>query len=381
MTPTFVRNPAVIALAALGTLLLMAWVVTLRLGGTEMPVSPLGGEPRFGTPAELSRSMGDDSALPVLAGAMPPFSGIAEWLGSEPRTAESLRGTVTLVDFWTYSCVNCIRTFPYVTAWHEKYKDAGFTVIGVHTPEFAFEKDARNVRDAIRRHGITYPVALDNDYRTWNAYANRYWPAHYLFDAEGRLRYVHFGEGKYDETEAAIRALLAEAGHGAGGPMVEGPAMPAFEKIGTRETYLGYDREEYFGSPEKVRRDAVATYSAPANPVLNRVYLSGSWRIEAERAVLSAAGGGIAYRYSASAANLVMGAPGGAVTAEVTLDGAPVPAALRGADVVERGGKTYVDVSAHRLYGLIDAKGGYAARTLRINFGGAGVEAYAFTFG
>lgn len=380
-----VHSAFLIGLASLAGLLLLSWIVTLRLGDIDMPMGELANMNRpFGTPADLTRYVMDgveEGALPVLAPAMPEFVDISSWLDAEPRTAASLKGTVTLIDFWTYSCINCIRTLPYVTAWHERYKDQGFTVIGVHTPEFAFEKEEKNVRDAIARHKITYPVALDNGYGTWNNYSNRYWPAHYLFDAEGRLRYVHFGEGKYDETEANIRSLIEEAGRQAEGPMVDAAPAPDFSKIGTHETYLGYDREEYLGSPERMLRDASQKYSAPASPRENVFYLVGTWRVESERAVLESAAGGITYRYRAAAANLVMGGTEGMVTAEVTLDGAPVSQALRGADVVERDGKTYVDVSGQRLYNLIDAKGEYSARTLRIEFLKSGVEAYAFTFG
>ena len=385
------KNRYLIAVSVAAALVMMAWIVNLRLGDTPMPFrEAVNMNAAFGTPADLSRrtfgsrsgeDQGSAGSLPVLAESMPEFIGIKSWLNSAPLTPADLKGKVVLIDFWTYSCINCIRTLPYVTSWHEKYKDKGFTVIGVHTPEFAFEKIENNVRDAIKRYAVTYPVPLDNDYGTWNSYGNRYWPAHYLFDAEGRLRYTHFGEGKYDETERNIRSLLEEAGTKTAMPVTDLPSSVDFGKVGTHETYLGYGREEYFGGPERVLRDLPRTYSAPAEPELNVFYLSGSWTIEAERAVLDGATGAIIYRYRASNANLVMGAAQGRIRAEVTLDGVPVPAGMRGADLVEKDGKTYVEVMDERLYDLIDARGDYGTRLLRIEFLDAGAQVYAFTFG
>lgn len=384
-----VKKSFIIGAAAAAGLVIMAAIVNQRLGGVDMPLKGLENmnASSFGTPEQLTKRVmeaeggANAEVLPVLAGSMPEFTGIKTWLNSPPLTTADLKGKVVLVDFWTYSCINCIRTLPYVTSWQEKYKDKGFTVIGVHTPEFAFEKIESNVRDAIERHHITYPVPMDNDYGTWNAYRNQYWPAHYLFDGKGRLRDVHFGEGDYEKTEHAIQLLLEEQGAKADEAVTEVPTTTDFSQIGTPETYLGYGRAEYFGSPEAVKKDAPQTYSSPAVPQDGLFYLFGTWTIEEERAVLDAASGGIAYRYQASNANLVMGSAKGTVSAEVTLDGAPVPAAMRGADIVERDGKTYVEVSTERLYSLIDARGDYSKRTLRIRFLDAGIEAYAFTFG
>jgi hypothetical protein len=271
---------------------------------------------------------------------------------------------------------------PYVTSWHEKYKDKGFTVIGVHTPEFDFEKKESNVKDAIKRFGITYPVPLDNDYATWNAYSNRYWPAEYLFDAQGRLRYTHFGEGNYDVTEKNIQALLEEAGAGDGMAMTEVPTNVDFDKVGTPETYIGYARQELLGSPEKVLHDRPQTYSLAAKPALNTFYLSGKWIIGSEHALLDSDMGSIVYRYSASNANLVMGSDtDGEVMAEVFLDGEPVSQGFRGADLYEENGKTYARIQDERLYSLIDGRGSYGEHLLEIRFLDAGVQAYAFTFG
>jgi thiol-disulfide isomerase/thioredoxin len=362
-------------LLAVLALLAAAWVVRTRTAGQLNPASPF---------ATGSSAPSGSSGLPVLSQSMPEFAGISAWINSDPLTAASLKGKVVLVDFWTYSCINCIRTLPYVTSWQGKYKDKGFTVIGVHTPEFAFEKEEANVREAVKRFNITYPVALDNDHGTWNAYGNEYWPAEYLFDAQGRLRHTSFGEGEYDKTEMAIQALLKEAGQDAAMPITQGSSTLDFSKIGSPESYLGYVRLQDFGSPEPIVRDAPGTYSIPKNPDLSRVYYGGSWTVESERA-LPGAGAKLVYRYSANDANLVMGnesADGQALRVEATLDGAPIPEALRGADIqVDASGKTYLLVKDQRLYQLTDAKGKYGEHLLQLEFGVPGVAGYAFTFG
>jgi thiol-disulfide isomerase/thioredoxin len=380
-----------VGVVAIAALLLMAYVVDTRLGGAESKLGGLSRVGTFGASADLSKlsagkspsavTTGNKEALPVLADAMPQFTGITSWLNSDALTPESLKGKVVLIDFWTYSCINCIRTLPYVTSWYEKYKDKGFVVVGVHTPEFAFEKDEKNVRDALKRHGINYPVALDNGYGTWNGYSNQYWPAHYLFDANGKLRETHFGEGAYDETEHDIQLLLAEAGKNADMPLTQVPTSADFSKIGSPETYIGYARQQYFASPERVAKDADRAYTVPAPLRPNMFALDGTWNIQSEKGVLSKPGGAIVYTFNASNANLVMGGGGKTVRAEVTLDGQPVQSGMRGGDLVVDGGKTYVDVSGQRLYSLIDSKGEYGTHILRIEFQGAGVECYAYTFG
>lgn len=386
--PNPVKNGFLIGAAALAALVIMAWIVSLRIGDVQMPMPAAANiNAAFGTPSDLSKialgAAGEGAAapLPVLAASMPQFSGIADWLNSQPLTPDGLKGKVVLVDFWTYSCINCIRTLPYVISWYDKYKDKGLVIVGVHTPEFAFEKVETNVRAAMAQHAITYPVALDNDYGTWNAYSNQYWPAEYLFDAQGRLRHTHFGEGQYDETERDIQLLLDEAGASADVPVTDVRSTTDFGKIGSPETYIGYGRAEAFASPETLVQDGPQTYSAAAAPKRNAFYLVGTWTVEAERAMLDKAPGEIVYRFDASNANLVMGAPDGGVKAEVTLDGAPVPAAWRGADLEESGGATVVEVRGQRLYDLIDTKGEYGTHLLRIKFLAPGVEAYAFTFG
>jgi thiol-disulfide isomerase/thioredoxin len=359
-------------------LVVMAIIVRVRLAASGLPDLLTSGVPAAQVAAPEPAK---DGALPVLADAMPEFKDVTAWLNSKPLTPESLKGKVVLVDFWTYSCINCIRTLPYVTSWYAKYRDRGFVVIGVHTPEFAFEKDRPNVEDALNRYGIAYPVAMDNAYGTWNAYANQYWPAHYLFDAKGRLRDTHFGEGAYDESENAIKALLAEAGKNAADADTAMPTTVDFAKINSPETYVGYERGTALESPEQEKHDAIETYTIPQQPTLNAFSLSGAWRVEAQRAVLVNAPGSIAYRFDAGNANLVMGVSGKPVKAVVTLDGKPVPPDLRGADVHEVNGQTVVTVDGQRLYALVDGKGAYGKHLLLITFQGAGVECYAFTFG
>lgn len=323
------------------------------------------------------------SDLPI-EGRAPGLDGAIEWLNSQPLTAADLRGKVVLVDFWTYSCINCIRTVPYVRAWAEKYKDQGLVVIGVHAPEFAFEKQVDNVRKAVADFGIRYPVAVDNDYRIWRAFENSYWPAHYLIDAKGQLRYRHFGEGNYAQTEQAIQDLLREAGdkiaaEATVAPDAKGAEMaPDLTNLGSGETYLGYQRAAGFVSPEGILSDTSRDYTV-TKPGLNEWGLSGSWTVGAEKAVLDKAYGSIAYRFSARDLHLVLGprADGKPVRFKVTIDG-KAPGASHGADTdVDGNGK----IDKTRLYQLVRQEGEIKARNFEIRFLDHGAEAYAFTFG
>ncbi len=347
-----------------------------KLAGKDLRRLAAGADAAPGV-AEASTNV---TSLPVL-GAMPEFANIAAWLNSPPLSSASLRGKVVLVDFWTYSCINCIRTLPHVTRWYDKYRDEGFVVVGVHTPEFGFEKDAGNVRKAVARYGIRYPVALDNFYGTWNVYNNNVWPAHYLFDARGRLREVHFGEGEYEETERAIQSLLKEAKLLHAAQEVERPAPDVdFSRIDSPETYVGYGRARNLSSPEMPARDRARSYTAPAALGLNEWALRGTWKITREAAVLAAPGGGVRFHFRARQLNLVMRGEGGkAVTARVLLDGKPVRPDRRGADVGPDGRLT---VSDSRLYDLVDLSAGDRRdHVFEIDFEGPGVALYSFTFG
>ncbi|KRB61968.1 cytochrome C biogenesis protein [Rhizobium sp. Root708] len=318
-------------------------------------------------------------------GRAPSLDGAVEWLNSPPLTEKQLRGKVVLVDFWTYSCINCIRTLPYVREWAEKYKDQGLVVIGVHTPEFAFEKKIDNVKKAVADFKIDYPVAIDNDYRIWRAFENNYWPAHYLIDADGQIRYHHFGEGDYRETEQAIQDLLHEAGSKTAentpivAPDAKGAEMaPDLAAIRSGETYIGYQQASNFVSPEGLHSDAPHLYSI-SNPHLNEWGLSGTWTVGAEAATLDQSDGGIAYRFSARDLHLVLGPDkaGKPIRFKVTVDGKP-PGADHGADVDADGNGT---VTATRLYQLVRQSGTVTARNFEIKFLDPGVNAYAFTFG
>jgi cytochrome c biogenesis protein CcdA/thiol-disulfide isomerase/thioredoxin len=323
------------------------------------------------------------SALPV-EGLVPSLDGAETWLNSKPLTASELKGKIVLVDFWTYSCINCIRTIPYVKAWAEKYADQGLVVIGVHAPEFAFEKNVDNVRKAIAAFRIGYPVAIDNDYRIWRAFDNSYWPAHYLIDARGRIRYHNFGEGNYAETEKAIQDLLHEAGakmqaNAPVHPHAKGiEAAPDFADIRSGETYIGYDKATGFASRESVQADALRDYSV-ADLGLNEWGLSGTWTVGAEKAVLDKADGAIRYRFSARDLHLVLGpdSNGKPIHFRVTVDG-KAPGENHGADTDAQGFGT---VAATRLYQLVRQSGDVQARNFEIQFLDPGVEAYAFTFG
>jgi cytochrome c biogenesis protein CcdA/peroxiredoxin len=339
--------------------------------------------------AKTEQQLIDKLALPAAdkeQRTAPPLTGATQWLNSIPLDLAALRGKVVLVDFWTYSCINCLRTLPYLKAWDEKYRAQGLVIIGVHAPEFAFEKDRRNVEQAIREYGIHYPVAMDNDYAIWNAYQNEYWPAHYLIDAQGQIREQHFGEGHYKETEEAIIALLKEANGGRlavadGLVAVQGQgatAAASTDKNRSPETYLGYARLARLASPEALQRDAPGEYSAPAQLELNEWALQGTWRVSAQSAVLQAAGGAISFRFVGRDLHLVSGSKDGKpVHCKVTLDG-KAPGAAHGADIDAAGNGL---LSEQRLYQLIRLPNEPGEHIFRIEFPDGGVEAFAFTFG
>jgi cytochrome c biogenesis protein CcdA/thiol-disulfide isomerase/thioredoxin len=316
---------------------------------------------------------------------LPDLSGATAWINSPPLTPASLRGKVVLVDFWTYSCINCLRTLPYVKAWYAKYKDSGFVVLGVHTPEFPFEKDESNVRKAVHDLGILYPVAMDNDYSIWQSFNNQYWPAHYFIDATGRIRYHQFGEGNYDQSEAWIRSLLEEADHQ---PISATPtsvaatgteAAPDSNDVQSPETYIGYDRAANFASPGGFKQDTPQEYDAPATLTLNQWALAGKWKDEEQIATLLSPTGSIVYRFHARDLHLVLGPSkdGKPIRFRVTIDG-KAPGADHGMDTDANG---YGTVTENRLYQLIRQQNGVQDRTFRIEFLGPGVRAYSFTFG
>jgi cytochrome c biogenesis protein CcdA/thiol-disulfide isomerase/thioredoxin len=323
-----------------------------------------------------------DGDLPV-QGDLPSLQGATEWLNSPPLTAEQLKGKVVVVDFWTYSCINCLRSIPYVRAWAEKYKDQGLVVIGVHTPEFAFERKTANIQKAIANLKIGYPVAVDNDYAIWRGFENEYWPAHYFIDAEGRIRHHHFGEGNYDESEKVIQRLLAEAGRanvaaGIVSVNASGAEAAAQGDVKSPETYLGYMRAENFISPGGAVADKPHVY-ANAEPRLNEWSLSGDWTVGGEHAALNAKDGSITYRFHARDLHLVLGpaTDGKPVRFRVTVDG-NAPGDSRGMDVDAQGQGT---VTEQRLYQLVRQSGPIADHTFEIQFLDPDVQAFAFTFG
>jgi thiol-disulfide isomerase/thioredoxin len=322
--------------------------------------------------------------LPV-EGELPSLGSATEWLNSQPLAPAGLRGSVVLVDFWTYTCINWLRTLPYVRAWAEKYKDHGLVVIGVHTPEFDFEHDLDNVRRATKDLRVNYPIAIDNDYAIWSAFDNHYWPALYFVDAQGHIRHHQFGEGRYEESEMIIQQLLTEAGTGGiGQELVSVDASGAeaaadWGSLKSPENYVGYERTENFASPGGAVLDQGRVYAAPARLRLNHWALSGDWTVDKEFTALNKANGRIAYRFQARDLHLVMGpaARGTSVRCRVLIDGQP-PGAAHGADVDDQGNGT---VTEQRLYQLIRQPGPVAERTFEITFLDPGVQAYAFTFG
>jgi thiol-disulfide isomerase/thioredoxin len=322
--------------------------------------------------------------LPV-EGRLPSLAGATGWLNSEPLAASDLLGKVVLFDIWTYSCINWLRTFPYIRAWAEKYRDQGLVVIGVHTPEFSFEQDVDNVRAFVKARAIDYPVAMDNDYAVWDAFANRYWPALYFVDARGNLRHHHFGEGRYEESERAIQLLLEETGVRTVSEQLVSVAGSGDEaeadwnELQTPETYVGHGRALNFASPGGVVPDERSAYAAPAHLSLNQWALSGDWTMGSEAASLHEPGGGIAFRFHARDLHLVMGPAGrGApVRFRVLIDGQP-PGASHGVDVDDQGEGT---VAEPRMYQLVRQAGGVTGRTFEITFLDAGLQGYVFTFG
>ena len=380
---------------ALGVLVLLG-VGAIALGLDTRVLAKLSSAQTTGLESSLARTLGatqamDDShtktnamgelVLPV-EGQLPPLDGLGPWFNSPPLTREQLKGKVVVIDFWTYSCINCLRSLPYVKAWDERYRKDGLVVIGVHAPEFAFEREPANVARAIRDLGIRYPVALDNGYNLWRALKNNFWPAHYFIDAQGRVRYHHFGEGDYDVSERVIRQLLAEAGHAPSGAASQASAAgaeaaAARHDIKSPETYIGYARADRFVSPGGLAHDQSKSYSA-APLSLNDWSLEGQWIDGPQSARSLAAGARISFRFHARDLHLVLGsASGKPVRFRVTLDG-QAPGGDAGVDISASGTGT---VTGQRLYQLVRQHGAIGDRTFTIEFLDPGVEAFSFTFG
>jgi cytochrome c biogenesis protein CcdA/thiol-disulfide isomerase/thioredoxin len=326
-----------------------------------------------------------NQTIDISDSAQPDLSGATAWINSPPLTLASLRGKVVLVDFWTYSCINCLRTLPYIKAWNEKYKDSGLVIIGVHTPEFPFEKDESNVRKAVKDLGILYPVPMDNNYKIWRSFNNEYWPADYFIDATGDIRFHHFGEGAYEESEQWIRTLLKEANHA---PIPEAvtkiaasgtEAAPDSDDVQSPETYVGYARAQDFASPGGLNQDDPQVYRTPSALKLNQWAFDGQWKDEDQLATSLAADTGISFHFHARDLHLVLGpaTDGKPVHFRVTLDG-HAPGADHGVDTDADG---YGVVTEDRLYQLIRQQGNIHDRTFRIEFLVPGVRAYSFTFG
>lgn len=319
----------------------------------------------------------------ISEGNLPDFSGLNKWLNTTPLTKEDLKGKVVLIDIWTYSCINCLRTLPYVKNWFEKYKDSGLVVIGVHSPEFAFERIEKNVEQAVKELGIVYPVVMDNEFKIWNELENSYWPAHYFIDRQGRIRYHHFGEGSYEESEQMIRSLLEENGEKIKVAEIEikstgVTAKSDLQAIRSPETYLGYDRAENFMStPRNFVIDRVATYKSPKDLPLNTWSLDGQWKVETERSVSKSRKSKISFRFMSRDLHLVLAAPH-TVKFKVKIDG-KAPGKNRGLDIDENG---YGEIQEQRLYQLLRLpEVPTESHLFEIEFQDSDAEAYAFTFG
>jgi thiol-disulfide isomerase/thioredoxin len=332
----------------------------------------------------FSKQRNKEAAPLPSEGRLPGFDGATGWLNSSPLSPADLLGKVVLVDFWTYTCINWLRTLGYVRAWAEKYEDHGLVVVGVHSPEFPFERDVDNVRQAAKDMSVEYPIALDSAYGIWDAFSNRYWPAVYIADAQGRIRHHQYGEGGYEECERVVQLLLREAGSdGVGEDLVSVPTegfevQADWTNLESPETYLGYEQAQNFASPGGAKRDELRAYVAPDVLKLNQWALSGDWTVERGAAVLNEAGGRIAFRFHARDVHLVMSpARGTSLPFRVLIDGEP-PGDAHGLDVDEQGHGT---LSQERLHQLIRERGSITDRTFEITFLAPGVEAYVFTFG
>lgn len=382
---------AVVAIAMgwdTGVLTRLSTVSTARLEQGLLDVLPAQ-EEQAGPAMMMSAAHSGDGTLPV-EGEMPSLAGATGWLNSPPLDVAALRGKVVLVDFWTYSCINCLRALPHVREWAERYRDHGLVVIGVHAPEFAFERNLGNVQRAVEDLKVSYPVAIDNDFSIWRGFNNRYWPAHYFIDAQGRIRAHHFGEGNYGQSEQIIRQLLREAGHA----LPDDAPSPARAMAASREgverqadmgnlkspeTYLGHARAENFASPGGQQRDRAADYTVPTTLALNQWALGGRWTVGDEDARSHAGGDRIAFRFHARDLHLVLspGEDGKPVRYRVRIDGQPPGADAGGDSAADGSGQ----VDGNRLYQLIRQNGAVRERTFEIEFLDPGVHAYAFTFG
>jgi thiol-disulfide isomerase/thioredoxin len=367
--------------------LLVAAVLAIAIGA---PIAGFLGEKNVAQPTTSTEAL-----LPFLHGysasQAAPQAELAAleradaWVNSPPLTASALRGKVVLVDFWTYTCINWLRTLPYVRAWADKYREQVLVVIGVHSPEFSFEKDLNNVRRAVKALRVDYPVAVDSGHVIWRAFNNQYWPALYFVDAQGRVRHHHFGEGSYPQSEMVVQRLLMEAGAGGTGDdlvSVDAPGLEApadWGSLKSPENYLGYGRTENFASPGGAAFDKARMYEVPARLRLNEWALSGDWTVKKEASALNQPNGRLAYRFHARDVHLVMGpaAAGTSVKFRVLIDGQP-PGAAHGSDVDEQGNGA---VTEQRLYQLIRQPKPIADRQFEIEFLGPGVEVFAFTFG
>ena len=317
-------------------------------------------------------------------GRMPDLDGAVAWLNSPSLSSKALRGKVVLVNFWTYSCINSLRELPYMKAWAAKYKDAGLVVIGVHAPEFGFERAPANVKTAVAGLNVSYPIPIDSNHSIWTSFRNEYWPADYIIDAKGRIRYHHFGEGEYDKSERVIQTLLRENGATALDESLvqitaEGPEAPPSNDVQSPETYVGYARTENFASPQRMARDSRRIYSAPAGPELNQWGLGGSWNVGAEHVILESAPGKIVFRFHSRDLHLVLGSSqsGMPVRFKVKMNGA-APGDAHGSDSAADGTG---EVRQPRMYQLIRQKGPIEDVTFEIEFLDPGVEAFSFTFG
>jgi len=358
-----------------------------KLGMVEQSLLDSSKAPSTTTQPSTQTTVNSDNKVTLLPKTQkaPELVGTGSWVNSEPLTLSSLKGKVVIVDFWTYSCINCLRTLPYIKKWDEKYRDQGLVIIGVHTPEFAFEKELANLQKAVSDNGLKYPIVQDNDYATWTAYDNHYWPAKYIIDADGYVRYTHFGEGEYDTTEQVIQELLKEKNPDAKVSSTEiekDNSDKMLEMIKSPETYLGSDRNEYQTNPEKSEAGKTITFTKPQSNNSNSFYLEGEWYVD-NQFIKPVKNASLTINYTANKVNLVMDSKdkdGKQIpsTVSLQLNGRALKSNELGKDADKSG---IVKIDSARLYNLVDTGEEASEKTLTITFPSSNTQAFAFTFG
>jgi len=379
---------AVLALITVSIFYLQSQKTKVNSGAIDRTLEQQDNDPNNQSAQAKAENTGKGTVKNLAYPKAPEFAGIEKWINSEPLKMEQLRGKVVLIDFWTYSCINCIRTLPYLKAWDKKYKDKGLVIIGVHSPEFEFEKKYENVLSAVNKYQIEYPVAQDNEFVVWQLYKNLYWPHKFLIDQDGYIRYNHIGEGNYDETEKQIQQLLKERMERLNekSELSEELSRPkeavesSFRSIGTPEIYMGYQfTRGNFGNEEGYKADKIVHYEMPNKINENDVYLNGDWKNNADNVELASDYGEVVLKFKAKSLNIVAGSDS-KTKATIFLDDKTVDSTNKGTDVIIQGNTGFAEFQEYKLYNLVDS-GNYNSRTIKMKVSGKGFKLFTFTFG